>query len=466
MKKLIIVLFIITGILTLGCDSLIEGINNNPNVPTEAPSDNILTGAQVALIQVTEGDLARKSGMWAGYFKGEDRQYEGFYNYLSTAGDFSANWEDIYSNVVRNAIVTQQTAESEGNIGVITGITNVLYAIGVGTSTSLWGKVPFAEAGDYVNFQTPVYEEQPEVYAGLQELLDQAILDLSAGTGTPGVGSDIFFNGNADSWIQVAYTLKARYFMQTRNYQNAYNAALQGISSPANTMLAQHQNIVGAQNLYFQFFTSNRADDLSASGTPIVNLLDPASTNYRGNTKTDEAARFSYLLITAGNNAVPNTGGIFSAENSFPIVSYEENILTLAEAGARSESFTVGLGHLNEFRAYMATGGYIGNSTLQYNAYNAADFNNGGIENQDGVTNDNALLREILEERYITFFGQIGGFNDVLRTLNEPIVRVQVPANTGSQFPQRFLYPQTEVDRNPNTPNPIPGMFEPTAVNK
>ena len=48
----------------------------------------------------------------------------------------------------------------------------------------------------------------------------------------------------------------------------------------------------------------------------------------------------------------------------------------------------------------------------------ATDFNAGGIENPTAtaLTPVRALLREILEERYVTFMGQIEGFNDVRRT--------------------------------------------------
>jgi hypothetical protein len=82
------------------------------------------------------------------------------------------------------------------------------------------------------------------------------------------------------------------------------------------------------------------------------------------------------------------------------------------------------------------------------------------------LTADQALLREILEERYVSFFGQIEGFNDLRRTQNETLVRVPVLPNTGTQFPQRFLYPQSEIDRNSSTPNPIPGIFVRTPVNQ
>jgi hypothetical protein len=143
--------------------------------------------------------------------------------------------------------------------------------------------------------------------------------------------------------------------------------------------------------------------------------------------------------------------------------------LILAEAGLRSADFDTGLGHLNEFRAFMAAGGYLRNANpadILYDPYDAADFNAGGMENPDNIGANDALLREILEERYVTFFGQIEGFNDTRRTNNESVVRVPVQPNTGSELPQRFIYPQSEIDRNSNTPDPIPGLFDKTPVNQ
>ena len=82
------------------------------------------------------------------------------------------------------------------------------------------------------------------------------------------------------------------------------------------------------------------------------------------------------------------------------------------------------------------------------------------------LSKESALLREILEERYITFIGQIEGFNDMRRVLKESEVRVPVTPNTGTVLPQRFLYPQIEVDLNTSTPNPIPSLFSVTTINK
>jgi hypothetical protein len=91
-----------------------------------------------------------------------------------------------------------------------------------------------------------------------------------------------------------------------------------------------------------------------------------------------------------------------------------------------------------------------------------ADFAPGGIANPGSLTAQQALLTEVLEERYITFIGQTEQFNDVRRTKNF----LGIPAVTGSKLPQRFLYPQSEINTNPNTPKLSSGdLFIETPVN-
>lgn len=455
------------------CSDLVDGINQDPNNPTSASYQNILTGSQVGNIILQTGETARRAGIFCGYYTGVDRQHLGFSEYSVTTSDFNSLWYDVYVDTYRNAVEAERAASAEGIEGVTKGITQVLQAHAIGTAAALYGDVPFAQAGR-IEVDAPVYEDQTEVYAGVQTLLDEAILNLEASSGRPAGGADIYFDGNPAQWIEVAYTLKARYFMHVGDYASAYTAAQSGISSAENAMRSPHGSGLEESNLTYLFFAIEvRGADVLTSDfmTSLVQsdaAINPIPANYRGNAKTNETGRFNFYFINNSLGVQPNFNDGFAAQTaSAPMVTYEENLLTLAEAGFRANGFTTGLTHLNEFRAYMATGGYLTNADLaqvQYDAYDAADFDNGGMENADGISSDDALLREILEERYVTFFGQVEGFNDLRRTMQES-VRVPVQPNTGSALPERFLYPQTELDRNPNTPTPIPGFFDPTDVN-
>lgn len=468
---------IIIGLLliTSGCGELVDGINQDPNNPTRASYQNILTGAEVGAIILNTGESARRAGIFSGYYTGIDRQHQGFSNYTLTTSDFNSLWYDVYVDTYRNALETEQVALESGFAGITQGIAQVLQAYSIGMAAALYGDVPFSEAGD-ITIENPVYESQRNVYQGVQDLLDQAINNLASGSDRPAGGADIYFDGNPQAWTQVAYTLKARFYMHTKEYTEAYNAAQQGIIEPANSLRSPHGSGLEESNLTYLFFAVEvRGADVIVSDffTSLVQpdpTTNPDPSRYRGHAKTDETGRFNFYFVTNSLGVQPNTTDGFAAQTATgPMVTYEENLLTLAEAGFRSQGFATGLDHLNDFRAYMNTGGYLTNALpadYVYEPFEQADFASGGIENPDNLSADDALLREILEERYVTFFGQIEGFNDLRRTSNESAIAVPVPPNTGSQLPQRFLYPQTEIDRNDNVPNPIPGFFEPTPVNQ
>ncbi|GAB4235808.1 MAG: hypothetical protein Tsb0034_10120 [Ekhidna sp.] len=478
--KYSIKLSIIASLLVfVSCEDLVDGdgdINISPNSPTETGYDKILITAEVGQMILQNGESARRAGIFAGTHTGIDRQHAGYTAYTVTTTDFDDLWDDVFINSYRNARFAEDAAIEEGITGVTIGITQVLQALSLGTAASLYGDIPFDELVN-PEIGNPKFESQVTVYGKIQGLLDEAIGNLAVGTGRPASGSEVFFDGDAAAWTEVAYTLKARFYMHTKEYASAYSAAQNGISSAANSMYAPHTDAIEASNLNWQFFANGtRGPDLVVSDFIISRLSPDAGTSpdinqYRGNAKTNETARYNFLFESNSIGFQPNQSpdGFAGQETSEPIVTYQENLLILAEAGARSVDFATGLGHLNDFRAFMAGGGYLINpvtTDIQYDAYASTDFDAGGIENVDGVSPADALLREILEERYVTLFGQIEVFNDVRRTLNESIARVQVTPNTGTELPQRFIYPQSEIDRNTNVPDPLPTLFTVTEVNQ
>lgn len=472
MKKNILLLIVIISTLCFSsCKKAVEGYNSDPNNPQDADAIIMLTGVETANMEIQEGELARIAGMWSGYFTGEQFQYQSYYQYLIIARNFDEFWSRIYSGALKNDRLMRQKAYQVNNLRLV-GVSQVIEANLLGTATALWGDIPFKQAANSA-YPNPVYDPQVDVYAAVQVLLDSAIQNLASTAFIDFSAQDIHFAGNMTKWIQTAYTLKARYYMHTKKYAQALTAAASGINAVANNWLAPHSAIgTGTYNLYYQFMSQARPGFMDANGAYAVSLLNAANSKYRGNAKTIEKSRYNYVYSTATN---PNytANGMFYQTVPFPMASYAENLLTLAEADLRTNGFAAGLTRLNAFRAYMAAGGYIGSTYLtagsyKYDPYVAADFDPAGMENPapGAIAADRALLREIMEERYLTFIGQIEGFNDQRRVFKEPDVRVPVLPNSGAQFPQRFLYSQTEVDLNRSTPNPIPSLFTPTTVNQ
>src|SRR5690606_39368912 len=88
-----------------------------------------------------------------------------------------------------------------------------------------------------------------------------------------------------------------------------------------------------------------------------------------------------------------------------------------------------------------------------------ADFAPGGMENRDGLSESDALLREILEERYVSFYGQHLGWNDERRNRGT-ISGIQLTPTNGTRLPSRFIYSQNELNSNTNSPAEAPSLFD------
>lgn len=483
----------ITSMLVLsGCQELTDDFSTDPvNItdPSVITTDKFMTGTLVSLIGAYEGDMNRLTGMWTGHFSGEDRQYIGLGNYGVSGRDFNVEWAGLYANVVKNAHIVKSRSHAEKNPRML-AIAQVTEAMAVGLAADLWGDVPFTEMAKFPVIATPKFDAQASVYNNVQVLLDSAINNLAIAD-VPGKllgdaeGADFFFAADADAWTAVANTLKARYYLHTKDYASAETYALLGISDASGNMMAPHgAAYLQSFNLFYSFMNYDRPGYMGGNGYAPM-LLDATTDVSRDNDKTKEEARLNYYYLPGagyyvGGDYEPNFladvewgsgegyDGFFGTVTSFPMVTFEENILILAEARIKQDNFAGSLEALNEYRAFLNDGGYwsVGYSEdfeYLYDPYEPEDFDAGGMENADGATANDALLREILEERYVTLTGQLEVFNDIRRTNN----LLGIPVKPGnSTIPLRLLYPQSEINTNSNVPTEGVGLFEATPINK
>lgn len=470
MKKILIPLTAI-ALLTTGCD-VDKTINDNPNDITLADVDPklFLNGAQLANAIVQVSHLNRICGMYSGQLIGYTSLYSNIYGYALSTVETNGEWNSAYIGVITNARHIQTSAPNDK---LLVGISKVLEANAIGTLALLTGDVPYSEIGNS-EISDPKFDAQIEVLASMSTLLDGAISDLN-GASSRKESFDIYFNGDKDKWIAAAYTLKARYALANKDYAGALAAAGNGISSSSGDMLYIPRGDAainaGDKNLFYTIIAGSRAGDLGNDGSFLLAILDSSNAKYRGNAKTNETARHGYYKIDE-SSASGNTGVIEQFEPQ-PIATYSENQLIKAEASARS-GFASGLSALNSYRAWLSGGGRL-NATFDdadnymYGAYVEADFTSGGMENADGVSKDKALLREIIEERYVSGFGSYMPFNDHrrLRGAGESDLVPPFPLNTvgATQHVERMQWSQGEISSNTNAPTD-PGLYAKTAVNK
>jgi len=481
-KKSAIALFVM--MIFTSCNDLFDkaDIKNNPNSPlvNQIGIAEATTGALVGLAVLSEDTDNRIASIWGGQLAGTSRQHLTFQIYNVSSGSFG--WSNYY-NVAVNLRTIQKTALSPPQIGM----TQVAEALLFAKMAALYGDIPYSEGMDFANHPTPKYDTQASVYASLVTLLDGAATKLGqAGT----IEGDFLYGGNKAKWARAARSLQARLYLHLKNYAAAVTAATAGLQAGEDMLIPHGTSQQVDMNLNYDFFVNSRPGDTAFD--PSLGAYLPAfmctniATGAVGtqgvairNAKTNETnlynAFFGFEAVQEGDGSIdPNVNdGVFQANSLSPIITYYETQLILAEALARQTGTAIAdpsaITALNAVRTGLATGEIFGAKyalgTSLYTPYTAADFLVGGAVNpatgpNANMTPQTALLREIASQKFIVLLMQYESFTELRRLAAlSPAIKLGIPLNAGTQFPARYIYPQNEINTNPNTPNPAPNQF-------
>lgn len=468
--KLICLFF--TLLVIVSCEDLNDGVNVNPNdiLVDDVEERLFLTGGMIANVQIQSGHLNRISGMYTGQLVGYSSLYSNIYGFNLSTAESNGTWNALYVGVLTNM---RHIVENSTN-DLLRGIAMIVEAHAVGTAASLFGDIPYSEAGN-LEISDPKFDSQISVYDSVIALLDEGIATLnSSPNGT--IPEDIYFGGDKAKWIAVAHTLKARFYLHKKDYPNALTAAQNGISSSDGDMKFKPGNAAAEdKNLFWTILEGSRAGDIgnSVDGVEsyLLQLLDGGNANSRNHGKTNETARHAFYTINSGSGSAND--GIIEQKQPQNLVTFFENKLIQAEAAARAGTVASGLPHLNAVRAWLNGGGNLNanysGQPYQYDAFVEADFETGGIENTDGVSSKIAFLREVIEERYVSGFGMYMPYNDARRLRkSDTNIAVSYTLINGddSKKPERMPYATIELNSNSSAPSEDPGIFTKTEVNK
>jgi len=431
MKKINFI-YILLGFLTLSsCEDAVTGtgLQDDPNTFSEAPAANILGNSELQLILMHGSDMARYSGILTNQITGVAAQWSNYNNYDMTQGDFDAIWDGNFHDGIAQAQIAKQTAIETGDSNLLAA-TEILEAFFFGELAAFFGDIPFTEVNNIEIFN-PAFDSQEAVITGAIALLDSAI-SRNAGNnyfndGIGGISTSATMN-------QIANSLKARFYLILEDYPNALAAAQSGIQSTSDDLIADSFTETSfSQNLFHQFGVLERAGNIGAADSYLHTMLTDGSRNLTTPGDTERS------LFYYADNDFNYDDGIFAITANATLLSWYETKLIEAEASERITSGS-GLAIFNEVRTALAT---------EYSGTFPASV----------ATGDNLLL-DILEEKYITMFPNPAVFHDLQRTDNF----IGVPAKSGTSFPQRFLYPQSESLSNSNAPTTIPSLFTKTPV--
>ncbi len=514
MRRNIHVALVSLGLLlgTAACNEFLtgSGLSNDPNRPIAASTQQLFVGVQAGQFAFQEGTVAMMMCMWVqgcgaanGRFVQQAAQY--VFNEGSNIAANQGDWISVYD--AGGLIDIKRIESGTMAVGDSTwlGIAKIWEAFTIGTASAMWGDIPYSEAG--VN-PTPVLDNRFAILGQLQTVLDQAIAELTNGSGSGPGTSDLVFGGNKAKWIAAASTLKARYYLHTAEslgtpaYQAAITAATNGISDAtgASDFASFHTAATSERNMWTQFQTSSGfgtdleagkflADQMNLRKDPRLSFYFcknvtaawTKSKAYAVNARVLGSNGYAEVVTTAGTSGTStsgtttNDGTVVWTNQGLP---YGGDDPTTAQPSALVSSFSC-LPPRFAATARIPYASYAENELILAEAFSTA-ANPGGddavalthlnnartfanlkfpataplvaLPTLSGITGA-ALLDSIMTEKYAAMFQNIDGISDYRRTCIPAIT----PAHNTQGFdrvPGRLFYPLNERNANPNVPDP------------
>ncbi len=402
--------------LTLGACMDLE-TTVDPNRPTTASPNLLFVGVQTAMASFYGSDLSRLSAMFVQQAIGLTSQYIPIYEYGITENTTNGQQNMFY---IQGGLVDVRRLQAQvrelGDSNYL-GIAQVQEALMMSLEADVYGDIVYREALQGGN---PNLDPQMQVYGDLQLLLDTAISNLNNTTApansSPGA-ADLVYGGDRLKWRALAYSLKARIYMNMAEvnpaaYELARVAALSGIRDPDDDYVSIYSGNGGEANLLFQFIVEQRAGQIGVNQF-FFNLIEnhPRYADFLEGGSTD----FTYSSTEFAAKTSPQ-----------PIMTADETILISAETEWRRNQYPNARTFLDE-----------------YGALHGIPAVPAGLVGQP-------LLNRILTEKYIALFHQIQAWSDYKRTCFPNLV----PVTTGMDVPARLFYDANERSTNPNIPDP------------
>ncbi|MFO8234900.1 MAG: SusD/RagB family nutrient-binding outer membrane lipoprotein [Bacteroidales bacterium] len=421
-------MLLVFSMFTLSCEEWIDPeLNEDPNSLTDVTISSLLPNSQLALFFVMgDADMKGYTGAWSQHLEGSDRQFQAVQNYNITPTDLDNLWSNMYENNLEGLQLIKEKAE-ENSSPHYAGVAKVLEAVSLEMLTNYFGALAYSDAfkGEEGNFQ-PEYDSQEEIYSTIQTLLNEAISDLESANEVPLEG-DMVYENNIDQWIKVAHSLRARVHMHFTirggvDFDNVIADINSGVSSNADDFQLPFQDDLARANPMVQFL--DEREGYITDNNFFQNFIE-------GDPRSEEL----YYVPDEGEEP----GFWYKEDSPVALLEYAEMLYLKAEAHYRNDEPTEAQGTLKDAIDASLTKLGVEDQTWQDSVETAID----------GYTGE-ALLKEIMEQKYIHMFSNPPvAYCDFRRTeYPEALTPVE-----GSEFPERFPYPQDEINYNKNTPD-------------
>lgn len=426
MKTKLIGLLIIASLIAIGCNQWIDtNLNVDPTSPEKVPGKTVLPTTQAGIAYVLGGDVNRFTGCWTQHFFGHDRQHAGIYQYIIKEDDLNNAWNTMYAGPMMDLKFLMDWGK-ENNSPYYSGIAKILMAFSLGMWTDLIGDIPYSQAFMGVDNLKPEYDTQEKIYTTIQSLLDEAITDLQSTSSVfKPTTDDFMYGGKTVQWIKAAYTLKARYFLHLKKYDEALEALANGFTGNDDDLQLNFTDKETEANPLYQF--DQQRNDIRM-GPKLMELMNSFND--------PRLPFFAQPNDQGGYDQTSPLGPFYASINSpVPFITFVE--AKFIEAECQLAKGNSGGAYQAYQDAIMASMAKVGVSDADAQTYWGQPTVSVGASN--------LTLQNIIEQKYIACYYNAETYTDWRRTGYPQLAPV-----VGNQIPRRFPYPQSERTYNYN----------------
>lgn len=274
MKKIMKSIWVLLAVLYLGsCTSDYLDINDDPNNPTEAVMDQLLSGGEFYMTQAFSQGNFLGNGLSTFVHQIVTRETQ---NYGMTPGDNNIfnSWNYLYTYALPAFDAIIAAGEEDGNL-IYAGVAKTLKAYSFSMMVDIWGDIPYSEF-NVQGVNAPKPDSSKDIYNSLIALLEEANADLNnkeAENGLKPAADDFFYGGSVDKWTKLNNTIKLRLLLHSRKAK----ADITGWKTKLDALIAENKFIGAADDFQFWFNTATTPQDMRH---PAISQYTGQQTNY------------------------------------------------------------------------------------------------------------------------------------------------------------------------------------------
>ena len=452
LNKLLLV-SVLSIFMVLGCSDYLD-INEDPNNPTSAPIQGLMTNTTFETAQNTNR-VASTTSFFVQHFASPN---EASSTDVHESVSYGNTWANLYFNIDDLLVLIDQANE----LGAphYSGVAKVMTAYNLGLLVSMFGDVPFSE-GFTDEILQPQYDSSAEVYDVIFSMLNEALTELQASESAATPGSDDFiYGGDLTAWTRTAYALQARYlnhFSKLNSYDR--NAVLNAVensfaSNDEDFQMAYFDEGTATQNPWYRLALNN--SNLLLGGW----LSDQLVNQLNGETFGILDPRIDFITAEIEDGGYVGTRN--GAGRGAASEQGDRSVLALDTYYASGPTAPLLMATYAEMKFIEAEAALATNANRAYEAYEAgirAHMEKLGVDEDEidaywdeasvSVGAGNLTIDDIMREKYVAMFLIPEAWNDA-RRYDYGYEGFRAPANSalGGEMIRLVRYPDSELQRN------------------